>query len=159
MRGHRGMLARQILARRNDRKTKASYGPELRPVELALSLSVEREPAPSGRCPEICIKMPFVSIGRPSNAHSCRLKYFEGRTRLGHRSSAGRGSFDEILFNFGATDDMVIRVLGREIFIPMQCFLFFFLFLFRGVRRRDVKGRRKGANERLPMGVESIIGC
>lgn len=71
--------------------------------------------------------MPFVSIGRPSNAHSCRLKYFEGRTRLEHRSSAGRGSFDEILFNFGATDGMVIRVLRREIFITVH---FFFVFSF-----------------------------
>lgn len=46
MRGHRGMLARQILARRSDRKTKAGYGPELRPVELALSPSKERQPRP-----------------------------------------------------------------------------------------------------------------
>lgn len=65
-------LARQILATLVKQRTGRDYGLRTSTSRTGSS-SKEAE-----RCHKICIKMPYVSIGRPGNAHSCRLKYFEG---------------------------------------------------------------------------------
>lgn len=88
--------------------------------------------------------MPYISIGRPSNAHSCRLKHILQRVRgrLERRSSAGRGSFDEILFNFAVVhgDRMVIRWCFGIFIIPAHVSL--------GGETRTTRRNRWGWRER-----------